>query len=244
MGLFVFIVVFLSGFGLLYWISVKTGISKNILWLGWSMKLFVSFIYVYTYSTYYGEGDRIQGDAQHFFVDSKILNDYAFIDPGGYTNLLFGLNNNDSTLFATHLANTKIWSYGDNGDFINDNRLIIRINSVIHFFSFGNIYVHVLIFSMICYIGLDLLYLAFEKYVAQKKFFLLALIFLPSIPFWGSGLTKETLTIFSLGLFFFSLLKLLNDSVKIKIILLLLISLLPLLFNKPYVGLVLFTLSF
>ena len=45
-----------------------------------------------------------------------------------------------------------------------------------------------LIFSMFAYIGLILIFLAFEKYIARKKFFFFVLIFLPSIGFWGSGL--------------------------------------------------------
>ena len=198
-----------------------------------------SILFVWIFSLNGIDGQSIQGDAYNFFFDSRILSNYAQTDFWGYVQLLFGFQNNEAELISTHLSETNIWSYGDNGDLINDNRLIVRINSIIHFFSFGNFYVHVLIFSGLAYAGLLLTYYAFERYVSNKKIFLFSLIAFPSIAFWGSGLTKETLTVFGLGLFFYAINKILFDKKSFFLFIILFLSVLILLFNKPYVGIVL-----
>src|SRR5688500_8661984 len=119
------IAVFVLALGLLWLISKRVKIPLKWLWAGWFVKLFFSFSFVYIFSTYYGEGDRIQGDALNFLTDSKILRDYAQHDAVGYLRVLTGMEGDDSTLLNTHLASTQIWSYGENGDLLNDNRMII-----------------------------------------------------------------------------------------------------------------------
>lgn len=239
MGFIVAISIFGIGLFGLAKLASKLEVNVYLLLSGWVFKLICSILFVWIFSLSGIDGQLIQGDAYNFYFDSKILYDYAQTDFWGYLKLLFGFHNNEAELMSTHLSETNIWSYGNNGDLINDNRLIVRINSVIHFFSFGNFYVHVLIFSGLAYAGLLLIYSAFERYVSNKKLFLVSLIVFPSIAFWGSGLTKETLTIFGLGLFLFSINKILFDRKIFSLFILLLLGVLILLFNKPYVGIVL-----
>jgi len=239
MGLFVAISIFGLGLYALAKLASKLNVNLFLLLSGWIFKLVCSIIFVWIFSLSGIDGTSIQGDSYNFFFDSGILADHAQKDFWGYFQLLFGFHTNETELMSTHLAATNIWSYGNNGDFINDNRLIIRINSVVHFFSFGNFYVHVLIFSGLAYTGILMIYKAFESYVSNKKIFLVSLILFPSIAFWGSGLTKETLTIFGLGLFFFSLNKILFDKKSLLTFIVLIVACFILLFNKPYVGIVL-----
>lgn len=147
------------------------------------------------------------------------------------------MHGDDPSILQGPLANTNIWDYGDNGDWINDNRLIIRVNSVIHFFSLGNVYVHVLIFSFIGFLGSLLLYLAFIGQTESFKLFAIAIFLLPSVGLFGSGLTKESILIFSIGLLFWSVQGLLKRY-TMRHFVFFLIAVLLCLFNKPYTGLV------
>src|SRR5687767_14775220 len=201
-------------------------------------------MYVYIFTTYYGEGDRIQGEALHFMEDSRVLNELASTDPALYLQILAGMHGDDPAVLNGPLANTNIWDYGDNGDWINDNRLIIRVNSLIHFISFENVYVHVIVFSFIAFVGLILLYKTFEPFIHAKRLFFFTLCLLPSIGFFGSGLTKETILIFTLGLLFWSVMKLLQEKVKPKMLLFFSLAILLCFFNKPYSGLVIIPLIF
>jgi len=237
-GNLIFIVLILAGFFLLHLLSRKTQIPRNWLWLVWTAKLGYTLVYVYIFTTFYGEGDRIQGDALHFMEDGKVLRELASNDPATYLQIMAGFHGDHPDVLNGPLSSTHIWDYGDNGDWINDNRLIIRINSLIHFISFGNIYTHVLCFSMIAFAGLIFLYKAFEEFVMAKRLFFFAICLLPSLGFFGSGLTKETILIFSLGLLFWSAMKLLREKLKPSTFLLFCVAIALCFFNKPYAGLV------
>lgn len=237
------IVVFLFGLACLFLISKKAGISFAHLGLGWFIKLAYSICYVYIFTTYYGEGDRIQGDSLNFLEDGRVVNEFAQGDPAGYLKLLIGVDGSEAELLNGPLANTKIWDAGENGDFMNDNRLIIRINSIIHFFSGGSVYVHTLLFSLIGCFGLIFIYITFRDFIAKKKLFLAALFITPSIGFWGSGLTKESIMLFSIGLFLWALVKITTQKFHWATLLFLFVGAFLCLINKPYAGLVLISIS-
>jgi len=243
MGFVIAVIVFLGVFVLLWMQSNKWQINRYLLISGWSVKFLFSVFFISTFSLSGIDGSTIQGDSYNFFYDSNVLNNYAYIDFGGYLKILLGFPVNEAELALSHLSTTNIWSFGDNGDLINDNRLIIRINSVIHFFSFGNIYVHVLVFSGFAFFGVILMYRTFESFVSNKKLLFISLAFFPSIAFWGSGLTKEALNIFAVGLFFYSFFKIIFQTPNVKTYLLLALSLFLLFFNKPYIGIVIVPIS-
>lgn len=238
LGTLIFILLILTGFGLLHLLAQKMRIPRSWLWLVWTAKIGYTFLYVYIFTTFYGEGDRIQGDARHFMQDSEVLHTITVSDPGTYIQLIAGFKGDDPELLNGPLAATNIWDYGDNGDWINDNRLMIRLNSLLHFISAGNVYVHILFFSMLAFLGILLLFKAFEEHVQQKRFFFFALGLVPSIAFFGSGLTKETILIFSIGLLFWTTMKLLKGSFRIPLLAGFLLATALCLFNKPYTGLV------
>lgn len=157
----------------------------------------VFFIYIYTY--YYGVGFLVF-DSKIYISDAKILNDVCFDSPINYLKFLTGIGESDE-LVLHYLKSTEKWSSSE--AFIsNDAKNLVRINSVIHFFSFNNIYVHFLIFNLICIQGIRYIYLFFKEMVWTKsRFFFFALILLPSLLFWGSGVLKEPILLFGIGLF-------------------------------------------
>jgi hypothetical protein len=227
---------------IIYRNPLRLEFSTKELLLAWGVKLSLGLLFIFIFSYYYSNG-RLSGDSGNFIRDGKILAEFAKNDILGYIKLLFGFNADDTHLLQTHLSETNIWSYGDNGDFINDNRLIIRINSVIHLFSNGLIWIHVILFAFVSYIGTLLIYKSFEKFVQAKKLFFWSLFLFPTLGFWGGGISKETLLIFGVGLFFYSLFKIQKIKFSPTVIATLTISLFILLFNKPYVGLILVPLS-
>ena len=116
---------------------------------------------------------------------------------------MIGLTDIDSPIVWSYLKETNLWSYSGTGDFINDNRLIIKVNSVIHLFSFSNLYVHTLIHVLFSFIGIKLIFKTFSDYVKRKRLFWYVLVCLPSLSFWSGAILKESLLIFGLGVLFF-----------------------------------------
>ncbi|NOQ75506.1 MAG: hypothetical protein GQ574_26085 [Crocinitomix sp.] len=215
--------------------------SKRTLLIGWGIKLGFSIAFILVFSQFYGNG-QLYGDAYNFMNDSRILCEFGSANPLEYLKLLFGIADEPALFDQTILSETNIWSYGENGDFINDNRLIIRINSIIHFISFGNIYTHAIVLSFLAYLGISLLYKTFVKFMANPQLCFFLMVAFPSIAFWTSGITKESLLILSLGLFFYGLFNLFQKRSLLNFIIVI-VGVLMLLFNKPHVGLIILSLS-
>jgi hypothetical protein len=92
------------------------------------------------------------------------------------------------------------WTAGDL-NLINDSKNVIRVNSLLHFISGGNIYIHLLVFAFLSLLGMRELYLTFYKHVELRwRRFWFALIALPSVLFWTGSMLKEPLLIVGLCL--------------------------------------------
>ena len=241
MSVFIFIFLFILFSFLILKFGVRSDLTIKNIFIGWLIKIGFGALYIFVFTHYYGNG-FLYGDTSRFMVDSKILAQLASDYPLEYLKLLFGFGNENSDIIWPYINNTQIWMYGDNGDFINDNRLILRLNSVIHLISNGNIYVHALVHVFLSFIGINLIYNAIKDFVKLKYVFWYALILLPSLSFWGGAVLKESILIFSIGLLLHALK---NISIKITLthILVLLIAIGLLLFNKPYVGLIIIPMS-
>ena len=225
---------------ILYKISKKTGIDLKFLWIGWFIKLLYCILFVQIFSVYYNPSKNyvLQGDSYKFQEDGKLLYEIAKDDPVLYLKIIAGLAGDEPELLQGDLKNSVVWDAGENGETINDNRLIIKLNSFIHFFSRNNSYIHALVFAAISFLGFILIYQSFKDWIHYQKLFLLALLVMPSIAFWSSGITKEAITFFSLGIICWALKKISHDY-NFKYLLVLCAGVLISLFNKPHVGLIL-----
>lgn len=239
---FVSLTIFLLLFSwLLFRWKERFGLSPKKIFLGFGVKLFFSGLFYLIYAHHYGEGE-LSGDAANFYNDSKIIAQWGANNPREYVGLMFGMGAEDPQLMANELSETQIWDYGETEDAFNDNRFVIRLQSIIHFLSFDNVFVHLLFMAFLSYLGLLYLYRTFASHVSRKDLFFYALIGFPSIAFWGSGISKESIMIFGMGLYFFALLELLKKR-SAKTTVLLVIAIFILLLNKPYVGLILIPVS-
>ena len=98
------------------------------------------------------------------------------------------------------------WDKQYNYGILNDNRTIIRAHSLIHFISFGNFQIHNILFNLMSFAGSIALYKFFKGNFQIPKWILLAaLFFVPSFLFWGSGVLKEAILIYGLGMLLYNL---------------------------------------
>ncbi len=216
--------------------------SSRDLLTGFGLKLVFAGLFYFISAHHYGNG-QLSADAANFYRDAGIVADFGRENPMDYFGLLFGFGAEDQELLEHGLSETLVWDYGDNGDIINDNRLIIRLHSLIHFISFDNVFVHLAFMAFISFLGLLFIFRALETYIANKRLFFYSILLFPSIAFWGSGLSKEAIMIVGLGLYLFAFLNLLKERGLLNS-LLLIVAILILLFNKPYVGLIIIPISF
>ena len=209
------------------------GLTPNIISFVFLLKIGFGFLLFVIYYFYYGN-NRFTSDAFRFFDDSLIMYGALKTDPTHYLRLLFGIGLDKPDL-ALYIKEMTFWGRDFPHGLFNDNQTIIRVNAIFDLFSFGYYHIHTVFMCFISLIGLTALYKAFVPFLQKHKLLLLIGIFLiPSVLFWGSGVLKEGVVIFSMGLLIWSLFKVLEKP-NVKHLSVLICSILMLLFIKVYV---------
>lgn len=189
--------------------------SPWLLPIGFIIKVLVGFFFIYIYSQHYGNGD-ITADSYNFFHDSFELNQVFKSSPLDYFKFLIGLDNQE--LVNQYLSNTTQWDAGSSKWF-NDTRNVLRLHSIIHFFSFNNIYIHLLVSTFISIVGIKLILEAISAHIqVSKKIAFFALLLMPNALFWSASIIKEPIIYFSIGLFLYALLGKFSQRKKIVLI--------------------------
>ena len=153
-----------------------------------TIKLVGAVIIGLIYQYYYGKGDT-----SLYFLQSKVVSSAMAEGPLKYLTL------------ALHLAPAY------DGDFIDyTSRLpwydsasgftVIGICSFVNFLTFGTYLNTSLIFACLSFTGLWAMFRTFAGQTPQlSKRVALAVLFIPSVAMWGSGIFKDTLCMFGLG---------------------------------------------
>ena len=90
---------------------------------------------------------------------------------------------------------------GNTGYFSSEaNFMVIRLDALFSFITFGRYSAINLIFAMLSFSGLWKLFLFFyQQYPKMHKKFAIAVLYFPTVVFWSGGLMKDTLCIAALG---------------------------------------------
>ena len=163
------------------------------------LKIIVGSFFLYVYSIHYGRG-ALSADAGAFMRESKMVFEVFSKSPLDYFKLLSGIGETDE-LIHNYLPKTFHWDVGDL-TIINDSKNVLRVHSLIHFFSLGNAFIHMLVMSFLSLLATIHLYKAIRSYSNLKSYLLFGLILLvPSAFFWTSGILKEPMMYLGLALF-------------------------------------------
>jgi hypothetical protein len=222
---------------------------------------FVAGIGVYIiYAKFYGE--RSSSDMFNYFDDGNIIYSSLWNNPLDYLRMVSGIGS-DATHLDHYYNTCNFWIKDFNYGLINDNRIVIRLNAVFRLFSFGNFHIHTLFMSFLSFTGLWGIFKIFEQNIPilnnakqkilhrkllfnnikydntnislQKWTLIFVIFFLPSVYFWTSALLKEGVLMFAFGIFLYNLSSLLNNGVKLKTIISILLMIFILMISKFYV---------
>lgn len=195
------------------------------------LKVLFGFLLYAIYYYYYGN-DRLASDAFHFYDDSLVLYNTLKNDPKAFIDIFFNIG--DQTKYIDITKQMNFWTKPFNHGLINDNQTMIRTNFIFDLFSFGNYHIHTVFMSFLSFIGLTAIYKTFEKQFVNFPSLLFTSVFLvPSVLFWASGVLKEGLLLFALGLFVWCSFSL-TTSFHLKKLIIALISLFILFTLKVY----------
>lgn len=170
--------------------------KKSLTMVLWTVKVMATFSFLLIYTLYepYKQGN----DSRVYFSDGSVLYETAKTNPDAFLRIMFGKENSQDEKI---IAKMNYWNRSFDSVVPNDNRTVIRANVLMHFISFGNYTVHLLLMSFLSFIGLMALYKSLILMTNRQKWITIIPVFLiPSTLFWSSGNIKEPILIFALGM--------------------------------------------
>ncbi len=186
------------------------------------------------YTRYYT--DRKTADIFKYFDDSGIIFNTLFTNPWDFFRMLTGIDSGNTDLQQYYERMTS-WNNSDN--IYNDNRNLIRLNTLLRFVSMGHYYVHTVFMCFISLCGLTGIYRVLNEEVKGKSWELTGAVFLlPSVIFWNSGMLKDGLMIFAFGILFYNFHLLITRGWKTTRIIVILLTALWLSILKLYILLI------
>jgi hypothetical protein len=206
----------------------RSGLSNKLLIGLFSIKILAGIIYFQFHSL---PEYRYRSDTWKFY-DSSLQETKKFKQaPGNFVAEIFTSN-----------YSSRGGLFSDQNSYWNDvkDTVMIKLVAVTNLFTFNNYYANIIFFNFIFFLGLVAFYRLMKTVYPDKKYGLIAAIFLiPTFLFWCSGIHKDGLIFSCIGMtmcFFHSLLYLKRKIVSITIII---ISLVLIFFLRNYLALVL-----
>ena len=191
----------------------------------------LTLIYTYYYT------DQSKADIYRYFTDSKIISSILFKDPVAWLKIMSGIGTGDRDVFS-YLLTTLHYTHPA-GDLVTSNSFLIKIISMLNYFSFYNIYIDTLFFNFITFIGFTVLFKALRGFFAEFQAILFVPVYLiPSVIFWSSGLLKESIMYTGICFYIYAWLKG-NESRTTANTLLLIAALIVVALTKIYVAVLL-----
>jgi hypothetical protein len=210
----------------------NSGFQNYSLWFAFLVKVGCGLLVYVIYAFYYG--NRLESDTFKYFDDSFYLYEALFTKPLDFFKMLFGIQCEGDYFDTNYYDKMNNWYRVYENSLYNDNRLIIRVNAFLRIFSFGNYHVHSIILNFIAFIGSIGLARFFMHFVQSKWKVYMAVFLVPSVVFWSSGILKESLLIFAMGIFCYYIYRLATEK-KGKYLIYLLVPFCLLILLKFYV---------
>lgn len=212
------------------------GIHPNWVSLVFILKVMAGCSLGLIYTYYYT--DRSTADTFKFFDDGKILFGALSENPKHFFEMLTGIHSESAELNPYYL---KMNAWLNKDVLFNDNKTLVRLNAIFCFFSLGYYYVHVVFINFISLCGLTALFKLFQSFQKNKsKEIFAGVMLLPSVLFWGSGLLKDGLLLFALGMLLYSFSKMIVSKHSTLNIIAFIFCLLLLTITKLYVLIIIF----
>ncbi len=194
------------------------------------LKIGVALFFLYVYTYVYGGGE-LTADAARFFEESRKLKEIFWINSSHFLELFFSFSGK-TELAKNYLDNSHHW-FHQYSLLPNDSRNVIRLNTLIHFISNGELLVHFYVFTFLSFLGgLDLAKWLKKHSNAPMLLVLVICLFTPSVVFWTSSILKEPLLIIG---FIFVLRGFFDDLTFFNRVWRLTLGILLMILFKPYV---------
>ena len=168
--------------------DLSDNITKKYFIPGLTLKIIGAICLGLVYRYYYQGGDTIN----YFERGSKFIWE-AFLDSPLKAIQL---------IFANGSYNANTFEYASMIIYYHDlpSYFVVRIAGVFDIFTFHTYTATAILFAVLSFTGIWAMFMAFYKLFPRLHLqFAIALFFIPSVFFWGSGILKDSVTLGSLG---------------------------------------------
>lgn len=181
------LLIFIAGAHIIY-IKNRTKPEFKFYLAHFYWKLIASTIFALIYIFVYDGGDTMA-----YWQGALKLNKVFYDSPSNYyTEMLkTPMENQFASYFTPTIGRPPIWIYREPNSWF-----VCKVASVLSFFTFGSFITLNLFFSVISgWISWRFFRLMNEITTIQTKYLALAFLFIPSVGFWCSGLSKDTIVL-------------------------------------------------
>lgn len=167
-------------------------------------------IYTWVYT------DRVHADIFKYFDDSAVMFNALRDRPEDFFRMLFSVGNDSEWFDERYYRKMNHWYRQWESNLHNDAHTIIRFNTVLRLLSFGEFHVHTVAAAFLSFTGMLALYHAFVGLLrGRERALAIAIFLLPSVLLWASGVLKESLLFFGLGILVWQFRKLLAGQARV-----------------------------
>lgn len=196
------------------------------------LKVLSGFLLYLIYTYYYT--DRSTSDIWKYYDDGMVMFSAIRESPKDYFQMLFGVFN-DTPHFKQYYDQMNHWYRPFSSSIANDTHTIIRFNALMRLFSLGYYNVHSVVASFLGLIGLTgILHFLRQMAPSKERWFFAGVFLMPGMMFWASGVLKEPLLLFGLGLMLYGVMSWVNDGFTWQRLMLISLSLFFLTTVKSY----------
>lgn len=147
------------------------------------------------------------GDTYYYYYNAQLLKSFMFTDPGAWFDVMFSNPEKGGDSVVKYLDYVGTFNdYSVNFFRNNENATVCKIGSLINLVCFDSSLAIALVFGLLSFLGCWYVFKTFVHFFpGYEKQFSRFCIFLPSLWFWGSGILKDPLCLFAMGLLVFNL---------------------------------------
>lgn len=200
---------------------------------GLLIKILGAVVFSLIYYYYYNGGDTIQ-----YFRGARAMAGLMVKNFSGYLSIIGGNTSTQNLmLFDRNTGWPPYYMWQNPNTF-----MVIKLVSPIAFICFRSFIATSIVLASLAYVGVWRLYLFFTNFYKNiDKQLAIAVFFVPSVIFWGSGIMKDTFTFASMCWFVYSVFKIVQKRQNIFINLIaIIINIYIIISIKPYIFLALF----
>ena len=146
--------------------------------------IFIGLVYGYYYKS---------GDTFYYFNQAQVLNSSFNESPGKWINLLFHIPKSTDENYYNYISQIE-W-YKDLASYT-----VVSITAFLSIFTFNTYLPTAILFAFISFSGIWALFRTFTfLYPSLIRPIAIAILFIPSVFVWGSGIFNDTICLFALG---------------------------------------------